>query len=100
MKTRTLITFTTVLLGMALWLSPAFAQSMMGDQKGSPQMMGMMKDMDAHVAALAEHLTAFEIEVARSAPDPKQVTMHTAAILKECAGMSMKPMTAKPARMK
>ena len=71
-----------------------------GDATMNPAMMGMMKDMDAHVAALAEHLTAFETEVARSAPDPKQVTMHTKAILKECAGMSMKPMTARPARMK
>lgn len=65
-----------------------------------PAMMGMMKDMEAHIAALGEHLTAFETEVAGSAPDPKQVTMHTAAILKECAGMSMKPMNATSHQMK
>lgn len=66
----------------------------------NPAMMGMMKDMEAHIAALGAHLTAFETEVAKSAPDPKQVTMHTAAILKECAGMPMKPMNAKPLRRK
>ena len=65
-----------------------------------PAMMGMMKEMEAHVAALGEHLTAFETEVAGSAPDPKQITMHTAAILKECSGMSMMHAKAKPHQMK
>lgn len=63
-------------------------------------MTGRMKEMDAHIGALREHLAALETEVAGSAPRPAQVTMHTAAILKECAGMSTMHAKAKPHQMK
>ncbi len=60
-------------------------------------MMAMMEEMETHVTALAEHLTALEAEVNASVPSPKSVSGHTAEILKHCADMSGMPAKAKPA---
>lgn len=63
-------------------------------------MMAMMEEMETHVTALAEHLTALEAEVNASVPLPKSVSAHTAEILKHCAGMSGMQAKAKPAAVK
>ena len=60
--------------------------SMMTDQMKS-SMAGMMHDMETHVTALGEHLTALEAELRTTAPVPAKVTEHTAEILKLCDGM-------------
>lgn len=64
---------------------------MAGDAMKHPMskpMMAMTQDMDTHLAALTEHLTGLEAELNASVPSPKNVSMHTAEILKHCAGMS------------
>ena len=58
-----------------------------GDQMKSA-MAGMMQDMDKHLTAVAEHLTALETEVRASAPNSAKVSEHTEEILKQCDGMS------------
>ena len=68
-------------------------------------MIAMMQQMETHVTALKEHLSALESEVNASVPSPKSVSTHTAEILKHCAampGMSAKPKpaAAKPHQMK
>jgi hypothetical protein len=73
--------------------------TMMGDQT-KPPMSEMMQQMETHLAALSEHLTALESEVNASTPDPKKVAEHTSEILKQCAGMSAMPAKAKPDQMK
>ncbi len=84
-------------------------KSMTGDDMKHPTsttmkpmkpMMAMMLEMETHVTALAEHLTALESEVNASVPLPKSVSAHTAEILKHCAGMSGMPAKAKPAALK
>lgn len=72
--------------------------SMMGDST-KPAMSGAMQDMETHLAALGEHLTALESEVNASTPDSKRVTEHTTEILKQCAGMSAMPAKGKPHKM-
>ena len=61
--------------------------AMMGNQT-KPAMSGMIQEMESHMTALGEHLTALESEVSASAPDPKKVSEHATEILKQCAGMS------------
>jgi cytochrome c556 len=73
--------------------------SMMGDQT-KPPMAGMMQEMETHLTALGNHLTALESEVNASTPDPKKVSEHTTEILKLCAGMSAMHANAKPDQMK
>ena len=73
--------------------------TMMGDQP-KPAMAGTMQQMETHLAALSEHLTALESEVNASTPDPKKVSEHTTEILKQCAGMSAMSGKAKPHQMK
>jgi hypothetical protein len=73
--------------------------TMMGDG-AKPPMSGTMQQMETHLAALSEHLTALESEVNASTPDPKKVSEHTSEILKQCAGMSAMPGNAKPHQMK
>jgi len=73
--------------------------TMMGDQT-EPAMSGTMQQMETHIAALNEHLTALESEVNASTPDPKKVSEHTTEILKQCAGMSARSGKAKPHQMK
>jgi len=51
----------------------------------------MMQQMETHITALSNHLTALESEVNASTPDPKKVSEHTTEILKQCAGMSAMP---------
>ncbi|HEY3287240.1 MAG TPA: hypothetical protein VGJ96_08985 [Gemmatimonadaceae bacterium] len=63
---------------------------MMGD-KTKPPMSGTMQDMQSHLAALDEHLTALESAVNVGTPDAKVVSAHTTAILKQCDKMSAKP---------
>ena len=72
---------------------------MMGDQT-KPAMSGKMQQMETHLAALSEHLTALESEVNARTPDPKKVSEHTTEILKQCAGMSAMAGKAKPHKMK
>lgn len=72
---------------------------MMGD-KTKPPMSGTMQDMQSHLAALNEHLTALESAVKVGTPDAKVVSSHTTEILKQCAKMSAKPAEAKPHHMK
>lgn len=72
--------------------------SMMNDHP-QPAMSGKMKDMETHLTALGEHLTALEAEVNASTPDPKKVSEHTTIILKQCAGMSPMSARGEPHRM-
>ena len=72
---------------------------MMGDHTESP-MPGNMKHMETHLTSLGEHLSALESEIGASMPDHKKVSEHTAEILKQCAGMSAMPGTAKTHKMK
>jgi len=71
--------------------------SMMGNQPKPAAMAGMMQQMDTHLAALNDHLTALESEVNASTPDPKKVSEHLTEILKQCSEMSGKD---KPHQMK
>ena len=73
--------------------------SMMGE-KTKPPMSGMMRDMESHLAALNEHLTALESAVNVATPDAKVVSAHTNEILKQCAKMSPKPAKAAPHHLK
>lgn len=63
---------------------------MIGDSS-KPQMSGTMQDMQSHIAALDEHLTALESAVNVGTPDAKVVSAHTTEILKQCDKMSAKP---------
>jgi hypothetical protein len=72
---------------------------MMGD-KTKPPMSGTMQDMQSHLAALNEHLSALESAVHVPTPDAKVVSAHTTEILKQCAKMSAKPAKTKPHHMK
>ena len=65
----------------------------------NPAMSGAMQEMETHLSALGEHLTALESEVNASTPDPKKVWEQTAEILKQCGGMSAMPAKAKPPQM-
>lgn len=58
------------------------------DETMRAQMADMMKQADAHHAAVGEHLTALEKEVQAAAPDAKGVSEHVAEILKQCDGMA------------
>lgn len=58
------------------------------DEQMKSRMADMMKQMDAHHAAVGEHLTALEKEVRAAAPDAKGVSEHVAEILKQCDGMA------------
>jgi len=59
------------------------------DEQMKSRMADMMKQMDAHHAAVGEHLTALEKEVQAAAPDAKGVSAHVAEILiRQCDGMS------------
>ena len=62
--------------------------------------MAMMQQMETHVTALKEHLSALESEVNASVPSPKSVSTHTAEILKHCAAMPGMSAKAKPAAAK
>ncbi len=62
-------------------------------------MSKMIQHMDTHLASVAEHMTMLERDVAGSTPDPKSVSLHTAAILKEHAGMAKPPAAAAPHKM-
>jgi len=73
--------------------------TIMGDRT-KPPMPGTMQQMETHIAALSEHLTALESEVNVSTPDPKKVSEHTTEILKQCADMSAMHAKAKPDQMK
>ena len=73
--------------------------AMMGDQT-KPAMSGTMQQMESHMTALGEHLTALESEVNASTPDPKKVSEHATEILKQCADMSAMHGKAKPHQMK
>jgi hypothetical protein len=73
--------------------------TMMGNQP-KPAMAGMMQQMDTHLAALNDHLTALESEVNASTPDPKKVSEHATEILKQCAGMPAMSGKDKPHQMK
>jgi cytochrome c556 len=73
--------------------------TMMGDQT-KPGMSGTMQQMESHITALGEHLTALESEVNTSTPDPKKVSEHATEILKQCADMSAMHGKAKPHQMK
>ena len=78
----------------------------MGDDMKHPTsetkkpMMAMMQQMETHVTALNEHLSALESEVNASVPSPKSVSTHTAEILKHCAAMPGMSAKAKPAAAK
>jgi hypothetical protein len=61
--------------------------AMMGGAADST-MLKMMKEMNTKMAALGEHLTALEAEVAGPTPDPRKVTEHTTEIVKHCEGMA------------
>ena len=71
----------------------------MGD-KTKPPMAGTMQDMQSHLAALNEHLTALESAVNVGTPDAKVVSAHTTEILKQCDKMSAKPAKTEPHHMK
>lgn len=58
------------------------------DEQMKSRMADMMKQMDAHHAAVGEHLTALEKVVRAAAPDAKGVSEHVAEILKQCDGMA------------
>lgn len=58
------------------------------DDKMTAQKADMMKKMDAHQAAIQEHLTALEKEVQAAAPVAKAISEHVAELLKQCEGMS------------
>lgn len=58
------------------------------DDKMKAQMAGMLKQMDAHHAAIQEHLAALDKEARTSAPDAKNISTHVAEILKQCDGMT------------
>lgn len=77
---------------------------MMGDKKMGgktmPPMSGTMQDMESHLSALNEHLTALESAVNVATPDAKVVSAHTNEILKQCAKMSAKPAKTAPHHMK
>lgn len=77
---------------------------MMGDrmmgEKTKPPMSGMMQDMESHLAALNEHLTALETAVKVVTPDANEISTHTNEILKQCAKMSAKPAKTAPHHMK
>jgi hypothetical protein len=73
--------------------------AMMGDQT-KPAMSGMMQQMESHMTALGEHLTALESEVNASTPDPKKVSEHATEILKQCADMTAMHGEAKAHQMK
>jgi hypothetical protein len=72
---------------------------MMGDTT-KPQMSGSMQDMQSHLAALDEHLTALESALHVGTPDAKVVSAHTTEILKQCDKMSAKPAKTAPHHMK
>ncbi len=76
------------------------AQMMMMAEHPDPAMSGTMQHMETHLTALGGHLAALESEVNVSTPDPKRVSEHTGAILKQCAEMSAMPAKAKPHQMK
>lgn len=57
------------------------------DEKMKAQMAERMKKMDAHHAAIQEHLAALDTEVHTSAPDSKSISSHVTEILKQCEGM-------------
>ena len=77
----------------------AMGGMMMGD-KTKPSMSSTMQDMQSHLAALNEHLSALESVVNAGAPDAKAVSDHLTEILKQCAGMSAMSANAKPHHMK
>ena len=71
------------------------AHMMMADNT-NPAMSEPMQHMEAHLTALAEHLTALESELNAATPSPARASEHTNMILKECAGMSSMPAKGKP----
>ena len=73
-------------------------KAMMADHM-TPPMSETMQRMETQLTALGEHLTALESEVGAATPDPKKVSSHTSAVLKQCADMSAMHDTAKPHQM-
>ena len=76
------------------------AQMKVMADRSDPPKPQMMQQMDAHFAALGEHLTALESEIGASMPEYKKVSEHTTVILKQCAEMSEMHGTSKPHKMK
>jgi leucyl aminopeptidase (aminopeptidase T) len=94
--------------GQAKTVDPEFARAAVAEMKRSFNQMeqhhqdhmktmddtmkaGMadtMKQMDAHNAAIKEHLAELDHDVHTSAPDATSVSQHVAEILKHCNGMS------------
>jgi hypothetical protein len=58
------------------------------DETMKAQTADMMKQMDAHHAAIQEHLAALHKEVHTSVPNANTITQNVAEILKDCNGMS------------
>ncbi len=59
----------------------------------NPSMSDKMQHMETHLTTLGEHLTMLDAELNATTPDSRKVSIHTAAILKQCAEMS--PMSGK-----
>jgi hypothetical protein len=62
-------------------------------------MQRMMHHMDSTMATVGGHLSALEAEVNGTTPDPRKVTEHVTAILKQYDGMSAMHGKAKPHQM-
>lgn len=76
------------------------AQMKVMADRSDPPTSRMMQQMDTHLSALGEHLTALESEIGASTPDYKKVSEHSTVILKQCAEMSAMHGTSKPHKMK
>ncbi len=81
-------------------------KSMMGSDMKQPTsgtakpMAAKMKQMEADMTSLGEHLTALEAAVSATTPFPKDVAAHAAEIVKHCAAMSRMHMSATPGAAK
>lgn len=62
------------------------AMASMGAQAATPT-PAPMQNLESHLTALGEHLTALEAEVNRATPDAAKVAEHSTEIVKECGGM-------------
>jgi hypothetical protein len=75
------------------------AQMMMVHDSTKAAMPESMRHMETHLTALGEHLSALESDLSGSTPNQSSVSEHTAAIMKECAGMSSMAAKGKPHQM-